>query len=366
MEVPWDDKKPLKAALYVRRSEGEGGTTGAQLDRILPAAKRLVRGKKIQSLNETVVGKDITGKRKFNRQKDLAIQGDIYNEGEGASGFGFDRPVLRELISRMKAGEYDLIIVETMDRLARDWTGLVDALGAALWRVDGKRVYGIANGEYLAQDPIQEAIINTRMTWGGVAKKDEIKKAEKGRVGSALDKGFFKSSAPEFLGTKGKQHGLDYRKAWRLMQAYGENNKGRLNSPSAVGNEFSKDNKWASSWYARLKGYNELGVLEAWLDAYEAINAYTEALGGYPRNQWRSNPELKRIVKASSGFFGYPAGVNVAGTEEFVIFPSPLTVGLDALASVADPTVLENFMVIREPLGKRQLSIWQTQQRTRK
>ena len=367
MSAPWKGKKRM--AVYIRRSEGESGNTKAQLKRIEKAIEDLERKQKINKVNRGIVGKDIERKKRFNRRELPDMKGDIFNEGEGASGFSFaKRPVFAELLKRMKAGEYDGILVESMDRIARDWTGLAH-LAANTWRDEGKVIFSLSDSDYLADNPFEEAVINTKMTWGGVAKKAEIDKAEEARIGDNADKGFFKGSEPEFLGTKGKRHGLDYRRAYELMKAYGENAKGNLNKPSAVGAEFGKDNKWASSWYRRLSGYDALGVLEAWFDAYEAINAYTLALGGYPRNQWRSNPGLKRIVKASKGFFAYPGGVNIAGTDEFVKFPSPLVVGLEELASVENPMDLEAFLVEREEKDAEflnGLSIWQTQQRSRK
>ena len=368
VKAPWSPKK-LRAAVYLRRSEGESGSTQAQLDRILPLIEELEKKGAIYKVDRRVVGRDIAKKRRFNARTDLALPGDIHNEGEGASGFSVDnRPVMQGLFQRLEKDEYDVVLTETLDRLGRDYAELA-FFALPMWREKGKTFFSLTDGDYLSDDPLTEAVINTKLTWGGIAKKGEIKKAEKGRVGGAIDRGFFKSSSPEFLGTKGKQHGLNYRKAWALMQAYGEKPNGNVNNASAIAKEFGKDNKWALSWYKRLKAYDELGALEGWLTAYEAINAFTEALGGYPRNQWRSNPMLKRIVKASSGFFGYPAGVNVAGTDEFVTFPNPVMVGLDALASVDDPQELEAFMVERRILTaeeKENLHPFQTQQRTRK
>ena len=366
VNAPWKPAKK-RMAVYLRRSEGETGNTENQLERILPMVAALEKAGAIYKVNRGIVGRDITRKRRFDRKRDLEAKGDIYNEGEGASGFDADsRIVLNTLLAKVDAGEYDGVLVESMDRVSRDWTDFVSNFPAFLWRDKGRIVYSLGDGEYLSNDPVEEAVINTRMTWGGIAKKGEIKKAESARTGTVVDKGYFKGSFPEFLGTRGKQHGLDYRRAWNLMQAYGENAKGNLASSSAIGREFGKDNKWANSWYQRLKGYNDLGVLGDWLDAYEAINAFTVALGGYPRNQWKSNAGLKRINKATTGFFAYPAGVQIAGTDEFVLFPNPLSIGLEALASTDDPLTLEDWEVIREPVGERMLSLWQTQQGSRK
>ena len=85
-----NDWKGKKMAVYIRRSEGETGTTKNQLDRIMA---ELQKSGKIAKLNMNIVGRDITKKR-FNAKRDLALEGDIYNEGEEQSGFKFEeRPV---------------------------------------------------------------------------------------------------------------------------------------------------------------------------------------------------------------------------------------------------------------------------------
>ena len=80
-----DAFKKRKFAVYLRRSMGESGSTKQQLDRIKKNIDALEKytGRKI---NRTIVAKDINSRKKFNPNKDLQGQ-EIYNEGEGASGF---------------------------------------------------------------------------------------------------------------------------------------------------------------------------------------------------------------------------------------------------------------------------------------
>ena len=130
-----------RMAVYLRRSEGESWSTEEQLTRILEKLKKLEKDKAILPIDRNIVGRDITKKERFNKERDLAKIGDIYNEGEGASGFKFkDRPVLAELIKRLENNEYDGIIVESMNRVARDFSGLARFL-LPLWREQGKVIY---------------------------------------------------------------------------------------------------------------------------------------------------------------------------------------------------------------------------------
>ena len=105
--------KGKKFAVYLRRSQGETGDTKAQFDRIKSKISELEKSKQIKKLNRAIVGRDIDSKQRFNAERDLAKTGDIYNEGNGLSGFKFEeRPVLVELIRRMREGQYDGILVE--------------------------------------------------------------------------------------------------------------------------------------------------------------------------------------------------------------------------------------------------------------
>ena len=99
-------------AVYVRRSLGEKGSTKNQLKRIDKGIDSLERATGLK-IDRRIVGKDIDKKKRFNAAKDLVKEGDIFNEGEGATGFKIDsRPVFNEMVRRLRAGAYDGIVVE--------------------------------------------------------------------------------------------------------------------------------------------------------------------------------------------------------------------------------------------------------------
>jgi len=372
------DNANKRMAVYLRRSEGESGSTEAQLNRIIEKIEKFERSGAIQKIDRNIVGRDITKKERFNAERDLAKVGDIYNEGEGASGFKFkDRPVLAELIKRLENNEYDGIIVESMNRVARDFSGLARFL-LPLWREQGKVIYSLIDGQQLDGNRTNEAIINSQMTWGGIGKLEEIAKAEEVRTGSAVDKGYFKGSQPEWLGKtyRGVTYGfLDYRKAYELMKAAGLNPKGNLANAAEIAKIMGKtyrdrgsikgDNKWANIWWNKMRGYDDAGVLEQWLDNYEAITQFIRNQGAYPKSSYKQQPVVN-IIKSTTGYMAYPAGVNPAGSSEFVIFPNPLDVGLQELADNPDPLMIEGWQVIREPLSERVLLPTQTQPASRK
>ena len=371
----WEKKK---VAVYLRRSEGETGSTQDQLDRILPKLKELEKEGKIAKLNKGIVGRDITKKQRFDRLRDLNLKGDIFNEGEGASGFKFaDRPVLAELIKRTEAGEYDGILVESMNRVARDFAGLSRFL-LPLWRDQGKEILSLIDGQVLDKNRLNEAIINSQMTWGGISKLEEIAKAEEARTGTVIDTGYFKGSQPEWIGKtyRGVTYKfLDYRKAYELMKAAGLNPKGNLANAADIAKIMGKtykdrgsikgDNKWANIWFKKMRAYEEAGVLENWLNAYEGISRYIQNAGAYPKATYKTQPVVN-IIRATTGFMAYPAGVNPAGSNEFIIFPDPMAVGLERIASTKNVLDLEDWMVMREPLADRALLPIQTQPRSRK
>ncbi len=372
------DWKKKKVAVYLRRSEGETGSTQDQLDRILPKLKELEKEGKIAKLNTGIVGRDITKKQRFDRQRDLNLKGDIFNEGEGASGFKFaDRPVLAELIKRTEAGEYDGILVESMNRVARDFAGLSRFL-LPLWRDQGKEILSLIDGQVLDKNRLNEAIINSQMTWGGISKLEEIAKSEEARTGTVVDTGYFKGSQPEWIGKtyRGVTYKfLDYRKAYELMKAAGLNPKGNLANAADIAKIMGKtyndrgsikgDNKWANIWFKKMRAYEEAGVLENWLNAYEGISRYIQNAGAYAKATYKTQP-VKNIIRATTGFMAYPAGVNPAGSNEFVIFPDPMEFGLERIASTKNVLDLEDWMVIREPVADRALLPIQTQPRSRK
>jgi len=379
MKFPKEVVKGKKFAVYLRKSEGEGGSTAAQLERIKRdlIALEKASGRKI---NRSIVGKDIKKKRRFSADRDLALKGDVFNEGEKATGFKTaNRPVFLELLRRIEEGQYDGIVVESFDRISRDILGLAH-LALPIWREDGKVILDLSTGKVLGVDREEEALQGIVSLAGSLTKVAEIKKSDKG-LKTAIDDGFLTGFIPEHIGYKapgkkvGRNTALDYRRAWALMQAYGESfnkraGRNTLNKPSAIGAEFGKDNKWASLYYAKFKNWKELGVLDAWFDAYDALNDYIIALGeqsgSFSRRVKESRP-VGNILYATRGFFAYPAGVLLAKDNEFVKFPQPLAIGLDRLALTNESASdLDDFVVERMPYDGRELNVAQTQPRARK
>jgi len=358
-------------AIYVRRSAGEKGSTKAQLGRIEKSIDDLERetGMKI---DRRIVGKDIDKKKRFNATTDLVKQGDIFNEGEGASGFKItSRPVFKEMIRRVEEGEYDGIAVESFDRISRDIHGLAH-FALPLWREDGKIILGF-DGKYLDDDLKNEFLLGVTSNAASLTKAEEIEKSKKGRD-DAIGLGFIKAGRPEFIGSGTKSAGLDYREAYRLMKLNGENREGNLIRPSDVAKAIGKtakdgsgDNKWASAWYLKLKEYERLGKLESWLSAYEAFNAYIIGLGGYPSVKWKTDKGVAKIKKFTSGFFAYPAGIKVEQSKEYVEFPNVSKLDLNVLAELEDPRdyPMGMFKVRRIKTIPKNLSPVQTQGRSR-
>jgi len=361
-----DEHKGKKFAVYLRRSQGETGDTKAQLARIDKKLNKLEKSKTIKKLNRKVVGRDINGKIKFNADRDLIVSGDIFNEGNGQSGFKFEeRPVLIELIKRMREGEYDGIIVESMDRFARDFAGL-SHLALPLWREEGKVIYALESGQTLDANRTNEAIINSQMTWGGIGKQTEISKSKQALRGK-IAQGYLSGSRVQFLGDKSKagNTGVDYRKLWNVSKASGENANGNPNNGTQIGRMFGRDNKFVNLWYGKMKNFDELGVLDNWLKAVEAMNTFVRENGGeYPRRFFTTN-KAKRLFDRTRGYFGYPAGVNLAGTNTFVRFSYPLDFDLEELATsknVPDGYVVEEEITAEQ---KSNLNVAQTQPRAR-
>ena len=358
--------KGKKFALYLRRSQGETGDTKSQLERIKSKIAELEKSKQIKKLNRAIVGRDIEGKIRFNSERDLAKTGDIYNEGNGQSGFKFEeRPVLVELIRRMRDGQYDGILVESIDRFARDFAGL-SYLALPLWRDEGKIIHSLASGQTLSSNRTDEAIINSQMTWGGIAKLTDIEKGREALRGKILQ-GYLAGSTPEWIGAKSSGgKGLDYRKFWEIAKAAGESSKGTLSNPTAIGKMFKKDHKWAGLWYSKFKNYEEAGVLDEWLDNVEAVNNFIiEGGGEYPRRFFNQKP-VKTLLDRTRGYFGYPAGVNLAKTDQFIVFTTPTELGIDDLANPSFE-LPEDYVEVRElnPMEISMLSIVQTQPRAR-
>ncbi len=354
-----------KYALYLRRSQGETGDTKSQLQRIQSKVDQLEKSKKIKKLDRRIVGRDIDGKLKFKAERDLILQGDIFNEGNGQSGFKFEeRPVLVELIRRVREGQYDGILVESMNRFARDFAGL-SHLALPLWREEGKIIYDMNSGQTLDANRTNEAIINSQMTWGGIGKLEEIAKGKSALKGK-IARGYLAGSTPEWIGAKSSGgKGQDYRKLWALGQAAGLNDRGNLNDPTNIARMFGKDSKWATLWYGKMLNYEELGVLDEWLDNIDMVNNFIlEGGGQYPRRFFNQKP-VKNLLDRTRGYFGYPAGVNLAKTNEFVVFPNPFGMLMELVKDDFD--FPENFVQVRilKPSEISQLNFAQTQPRAR-
>lgn len=356
--------KGKKFAILLRRSEGETGSTKAQLDRIKRDIDALEKrtGRKI---NRTIVGKDINKKRRFNAARDLAIEGDIYNEGEGASGFKTaERPVLAHLLKLVEQGKYDGVAMESFDRLSRDILGLA-AFALPLWRQDGKIFIGF-NGDYLDSDRENEYLKTIVSAASSLSKVGEIEKGKEALFGDAVSRGFLKGSQPSFLGDGSKIAGVDYRRAYALMKAYGENPRtGKVNNQGLIEREFNASKNWADRWYQKMKQYEQLGVLEDWLTSVEEFNKFIDSFDARPSQVWKKNQQVLNAKKSAAGFFAYPAGVKIEETQEFVKFPVPSKIGFDKLGEFADPTVMGEFVVERKPYENEPLQVVQTQPRSR-
>ena len=364
------DWKKKKVAVLLRRSQGETGTTKEQLERIMPIILDLEKKGKIKKLNRGIVGKDIEGKKRFKRSRDLMLKGDFFNEGRGTSAGAFkpdERPVLMELLKRMKLGQYEAVIAENMDRYSRDPLSFA-AVALDLWRDDNKIFWGLADNEgWGAQlSPHEESIIVTKLMWGGEAKKAEARKARKS-LAKAIYRGSITGSKPEWLGSKSKTHGLDYRKAWDEMNMVGHNEDGNLNESTRIGKLFNKDNKWANLWYQKMRRYNQLKVLGEWLDGIDKVNNFIRLENVQPRVAFKQTP-VKNILNSTKGFFAYPAGVLIANTNDFVVFPNPNDLDFEQLAIHKDASTIPDFEVEVTELGDSQfdLNIAQTQPRAKK
>ena len=73
------------------------------------------------------------------------------------------------------------------------------------------------------------------------------------------------------------------------------------------------------------------------------------------------------MLRSTAGYFAYPAGVNLGGTNDFIVFPNPLLIGIDRLASTKNALDLDDFEVKRTTLTdeeKAALNVVQTQPRS--
>jgi len=363
--LSWDGKK--KTAIYLRRSKGEGGSTKAQLDRIKPKIKALQKKGKIYPVDFSIVGKDINKEETFNAQRDLVKKGDVFNDGEGASAFDSarERPVLNELLKRVKNGEYDMVIAESLDRYSRDPMDFA-LVGLDLWRKDDKLFWGLSdNRGYGTKDAFNEAIITTQLMWGGEGKKQESQKSI-ASLDKKLDRGFITSRMKaEFVGSGTKNAGLDYRRFWDIAQAFGETPEGRLVTPTKVGEIFGRDHTWAQNTYQMFKQWNsvkikpDLTALEGWLNTVEAINEFIlNQPSKYPKVNYKSR-ETQNLLSNSNGFINYPAGLAPSekyplGKSQFIQFPYPLDFDFEQLAITEKPNEdIPNWKVSREKMSKK-------------
>jgi len=366
-----DLKKP-KVALYLRRSKGEGGSTLEQLEALMKPIEEMEMNGEIQIVNRGVVGRDINKKR---RGVDLTLEGDIWNEGEGASGFDVaGRPVLIHLNSLLRKGVYDGVIVISLDRLARNY-GALARYAYDLWAEQDPPVFfhGITNGKTLgrtdANAPIEEAVVNTEMTWGGVTKQTEIKKAEAKRVGVNVTRGYLLGSRPEWLGKeyRGKtSKGVPYRAVYEVLRKGGDSRDFAI-----AGGKYDKTGRpergFYRNWAGRLQGYADLGVLDTWLDGVDKVNAFIRSLS--PTQPKSGYNQAARVLKATAGYFAYPAGVMLVdpkdNSQSFIQFPNPNEIDFEELMNTNDASTLEDFNVSVTEYDGGDLHLLQTQPRSK-
>jgi len=373
LKLPPEVFKGKKVAVYLRRSKGESGTTKDQWEALEPEVDELIKKRIIKKFNKGVKGRDIDKKR---MGIDMSIKGDIYNEGEGASGFNIaERRVFMGLVNDLRKGKYDAVLSLDFSRLARNY-GALSRYAYDLWGEQSPAIlfWGLTEnmglGQQGQQGTINEKVLASLMEWGGLAKTLEIQKGEKKRVSGNVERGYLLGSRPEWLGKtyRGKtSKGVKYRDAW---QAIVEGK--RTGAISRAAGKFSKDGSpdsgFVRNWKNRMIAYHEMGVLEGWIDAVEAVNQYIADLGGYPKVAIKTTA-VKNILKATSGYFAYPGGVLLVDPEskmvEFVEFPYPLDIGLERLAETDDARTLDDFIVLRsEPDSTKDYNPFQTQPRS--
>jgi len=368
------DWKKKKVAVYLRRSKGETGNTKKQFDRILKDLKRLEDEGKIAKLDMRIVGRDITAKKQFRSDRDLILEGDIFNEGNGQSAFdnAQNRVVLNELLRRMREGEYEAVIAESLDRYSRDPLDF-SPVALDLWRDNAKVFWGLKdNIGYGDGNPLSESIITSLLMWGGEGVRGAIDKSLDA-LEEKMNKGFISSRLKaDLIGSGTKNAGIDYRKFWKIAQAFGENEKGRLNSPSSVGKEFGRDHTWASNNYQMFKQWNSFKLvdgrtaLEAWLDTVDALNQFIRERPFKSDKISFKQPEVVQLLKTSNGFINYPAGINPSqkykvGRSQFIQFPNPTDFDLDELSITKDPRTIPGWSVTRVPVMGMDLMKYQTQ-----
>jgi len=364
------DFKGKKMAVYLRRSKGESGTTSDQLEALESVITRLEKAG-MKKVNRGIVGKDITKQR-----QGVLFEGPgmIFNEGDGVSGFNVaERPVFMELLKRLREGQYDGVIAVSMDRYARNY-GALSRYAYDLWGElkPAKIFYGDAENSALGlpgmEGVVQEKVLASLMEWGGLAKILEILKGEKKRTGTNIDRGYLLGSRPEWVGKvyKGKTAPfLDYRAVYQgIVDNVGANKLGRI--ARKFDTQGQPQTSFSRTWKPRLSAYADLGVIEDWLDNYDAVSQYILDFGAQPRTSFKSQ-EVTNLLKATAGYFAYPKGVLIqnveTGEKEFIVFPSPLSIGIERLANTKNSLELDDFIVERMPYDGRELNKYQTQPR---
>lgn len=354
-----DLKKP-KVAIYLRRSKGEGGATIDQLASVMQTIERWEKDGIIQKVNRGVKGRSIDKKY---RGVNLDLEGDIFNEGEAESGFKVEeRKVFVDLVKRLRKGEYDGVIAIDMERFARDF-GALSAFAYDTWREQDipSFYHGIIDkltlGTTTTDSFTDEAIVNSKMTWGGVATRGNIKKGERKRKTTTVDRGYFLGSKPEWLGKQYRGNTqtrpVYYRRAWESLRTGG--------SSTDVAREAGKfqkngqpDRKFAQNWGKRLQGYHDMGVLEDWLENVEDL---TEYIRQKSPTQPKTGYKLTDNIRTNTaGYFAYPNGVLIVdeetGKRELVRFPKPNDFDFDELNANKDPSNVEGYDVTREEIDK--------------
>lgn len=366
----WEGKK--KAAVYLRRSQGDTGDTKEQLKRINKALTQLEKQGKIRKLNRSIVGRSLgKGGERFNKDRDLALKGDIFNEGDGQTAFDSsrDRVVLNELLRRMDEGQYEVVIAESLDRFSRDPLDFARALNGTLldrWRRDGWVFWGLSDNQgYGTKIPFNEAIITTKLMWGGESKKQEGEKSKKS-LDEKLDKGFVQGRLKaSFAGDDAKNAGIDYRALWNLMQAYGhtytKDGDVRLKGAGDIGKEYKMHRSNISRLYRTFLGWNSVKLsngqtaLDAWLDAVAAINDFIRAQPFKYAKSARKSPPVVQLLKTANGFLNFPAGLNPSvsyprAKDFFIEFPNPTDFDFELLSITDDPRTIPNWEVKYTPM----------------
>ena len=387
-----DDWKDKRWKLYLRRSQGESGTTNDQLARVMPMLMKMVSEGKLNAQDL-----DLIKGKAFNKEwKGKKLEGEnftIYNEGRAESAWDVTRPVFEQMIKDAIAEKTHLIIAETQDRFARDAFDFGEIANEAVR--EGVGFYGIIDNAVLTTDPNDRLLGAVKMQIGGYSKKLEIEKAAQGRYGtpvdigeldikgSALERGYVTGNPIRWdfvFGLRDPQTGTKRPKfdirdiSQRMLSAKINPKTMRPTNERELANEYKIDRNFGRNWWWRIDGMNRLGVLEEWLQNIEAMRDYIQSKGKYPARTLRDNTDVGRLLYATRAYLRYPAGFVRGGTKTFIKHPAPLDVGIDRIATAADrkgnsnAPSLEQWKVVTEILDDEQLELLddiQLQLRTR-